>query len=48
MLYLNLCLRKQLKPVYNLVASLISLGLWQLKELFKVGLMNCKIFALKI
>ena len=43
-LYLNLCPRKWLRPVRSLVTSLNPLRLWQLNKLFKVGLMNCKIF----
>ena len=47
-LCLNLCSGKWLRPVRSLVISFIPLELRQLKKLFKVGLMDCKIFFKKI
>ena len=46
-LCLNLCSRKWLRTVHSLVTSLIPLGLWKLKKLLKVGVMNCRIFLFK-
>ena len=47
-LCLNLCSRKWLKPSHSLVINLIPLGLWQLKRLLADGLINFRIFFLKI
>ena len=46
-LCLNLWSLRWLKPNLSLVISFIPVGLWQLKVLFWVGRMNCKILFLK-
>ena len=46
-LCLNLCSRKWLKPRCSFVKYLISLYLWQLKTLFRDGLINFNKFFLK-
>ena len=46
-LCLNLWSLRWLKPNLSLVISFIPVGLWQLKVLFGVGRMNCKMLFLK-
>ena len=46
-LCLNLCSQSWLRPNFNLVISLILLGLWQLKIKFEDSLMNFQILFLK-
>ena len=44
----NLCSRKWLRPSRRLVINLIPLGLWHIKRLSADGLINFRIFSLKI
>ena len=46
-LSLNLWFLRWLKPNLSLLISFIWMGLWQLKVLWVVGRMNCKMFLLK-
>ena len=47
-LCLNLCSRRWPIPSRSLVSSFTPIGLWQPKILFAVGLMNLRIFDLKM
>ena len=47
-LCLNLCLRKWLKRNHSLVINLIPWGFWHLKRLLADGLINFRLFFLKI
>ena len=47
-LCLNMCLRRWLSSSRSLASSFTPIGLWQSKELFQVGLMNFKIFDIKV
>ena len=47
-LCLNLCSGRRLSPSCSLVSSFTPIGLWQPKILFAVGLMNLRIFDLKM
>ena len=47
-LCLNLCSRRWLSPSRSLVSSFSPKGLWEPKILFAVGLMNLRVFDLKM